>query len=196
LFFLTRSGADSSTARRVVFFPRAWLSQPSCGVGHLSTKATAAELSPQDAILFTQGLDRVLLLLIHPSRYRNEEKSEQVQPLWHRFAGYHRSPPAAPSALSKTGLFRSFGATSWDVAGNRTKPWVGEDASTKEIESGAAIHLTLNGALVQIRNRALMGGSCPIRLIVIPITRPERLARSPAWSLCVRQVCRFCTVPF
>jgi hypothetical protein len=49
----------------------------------------AAELSPQDAILFAQVFDRVPLLLVHPTGDRNEEKSERVQALWHRFAGYN-----------------------------------------------------------------------------------------------------------
>ena len=47
--------------------------------------------------------------------------------------------------VDKFRLFRSFGATSWRVAGKRTKPGIGEDASAKEIESGAPVHLTLDG---------------------------------------------------
>jgi hypothetical protein len=43
------------------------------------TKAAAAELSPQNAILFAQVFDRVRLLLVHPTGERNEEKSIRVQ---------------------------------------------------------------------------------------------------------------------
>jgi hypothetical protein len=55
------------------------------------TKAAAPALSAQDAILFAQVFDRVPMLLVHPAGDRNEEKTERVQALWHRFADYHRS---------------------------------------------------------------------------------------------------------
>ena len=44
-----------------------------------------AQLSTEDSVLLAQILDRVLLLLIHPSGDRQEQKAKRVEGLQHRF---------------------------------------------------------------------------------------------------------------
>jgi len=54
------------------------------------TKSPTAKLRSQNAVLFAQIFNRVLLLLIHPSGDTDKQKAKRIQDHWHSFAGYHR----------------------------------------------------------------------------------------------------------
>ena len=64
-----------------------------------SIKERKAKRTTEDSVFLAQILDRILLLLIHPSGGRQEHKAKRVQGLQHRFAGYHPKSTAIAIAL-------------------------------------------------------------------------------------------------
>jgi hypothetical protein len=57
-------------------------------------QSSVSELFPQDPMLFVEIVDDIVLLLIHPTGERNENKSQRLRQRWHvvkatrgRFAG-------------------------------------------------------------------------------------------------------------
>jgi hypothetical protein len=81
----------------------------------------AAQLGTKDSVFLAQILDRVLLLLIHPSSNSNQQKAERILPLRHRLSSLPLSSRRlTPSAAVSPPAFMQFQFP--DITGSHPSP--------------------------------------------------------------------------